>query len=183
MDENNNRHDYDREHHELHHVLGWVKVLLISFAAFLGAYLATYYIVDQARHTHGYPFARFERPNKDFMAQRRLYEDFNRFERDALMMDKELMAKNPVKIKPLKDNEGYKICINLKPFDDNEKNIKVDIKPNRVNISGQSDKVDKNNESEFSFAQSFILPETINVSKVKKERKGHKYIIILPFED
>ena len=48
MDENNNRHDYDREHHELHHVLGWVKVLLISFAAFLGAYLATYYIVDQA---------------------------------------------------------------------------------------------------------------------------------------
>ena len=99
------------------------------------------------------------------------------------MMDKELMAKNPVKIKPLKDNEGYKICINLKPFDDNEKNIKVDIKPNRVNISGQSGKVDKNNESEFSFAQSFILPETINVSKVKKERKGHKYIIILPFED
>ena len=181
MDENNNRHDYDRAHNELHHVLGWVKVLLISFAAFLGAYLATYYIVDQARHTHGYPFARFERPNKDFMAQRRLYEDFNRFERDALIIDKELMAKKPVKINPLKDNEGYKICINLKPFDDNEKNIKVDIKPNRVNISGKRGKVDKNNESEFAFAQKFIPPETINVSKDKKEKKGKKYIIILTF--
>lgn len=183
MDENNNRQDYDREHQELHHVIGWIKVLLVSFAAFLGAYLATYYIVDQARHTHGYPFIKYERPSRDFMAQRRLYEDFNRFERDTLNIDKDLMAKNPVKIKPLKNNEGYQICINLKPFDNNEKNINIDIKQNRVNISGQSNKVDENNESEFSFSQSFILPETIDVSKVKKERKGHKYIITLPFEN
>lgn len=183
MDENYNRNEHDNDHHEFHHVMKWIKVLLISFAAFLGAYLATYYIVDQARHTYYSPFIKLEREGKDFMAQRRLYEDFNRFDKDAMRLDSDIMAKNPVKIKPLRDNEGYKICINLAPFNNNEKNIKVDVKNNRVNITGKSDKMDKHNESEYSFAQSFILPHDVDTQKIKKEKHGNKYIIILPFED
>ncbi len=155
----------------------WIKYLLICLSAFLGAYLAVYYIVDQVRHEYYSPFMRFDNLDKVFREQEKAFDDF---EKTTMNFNVEMLGKTPVDIETIKNDDVYKVIIDLKGFNNDEKNIKLDIKQDRLSISGESLKKDKNSQSEYSFSQNFSLPEKIDVNKVTKEKVDDKYVLTLP---
>lgn len=155
----------------------WIKYVLICLSAFLGAYLAVYYIVDQVRHEYYSPFMRFDNLDKVFREQEKAFDDF---EKTTMNFNVEMLGKTPVNIETIKNDDVYKVIIDLKEFNNDEKNIKLDVKQDRLSISGESLKKDKNSQSEYSFSQNFSLPENVDVSKVTKEKVDNKYVITLP---
>lgn len=182
MDENKEYHNFKEcncdEHHNTAH---WVKFALLLLALFLASYLAVYYIMDQIRHAYYLPAVPMEDIDRIINAQDRMFER----EMGAFPMYKQALMHVKSPIETFKDdkNNEYKMIINLKPFNNNPKNINLDIQDNRVSVTGVGEKSGKNTDKVYSFSQSFLLPEKINVDKVTKEKSRHNYVITLPIDD
>lgn len=170
---------HDKMHAEEHKAENWAKFALLLLALFIACYLAVYYVMDQMRHTYYVP-ARMDSIDNVIQEQDKLFKDMSTLPMHYNAM---MVVKNPVETYKDDENDSYKIIINLKPFNNDPKNIKVDIKENKISISGQEEKTGKNAEQVYAFSQSFVLPEKIEVDKVLKEKSGNKYIITLPIDD
>ncbi|EKE04225.1 MAG: hypothetical protein ACD_20C00095G0004 [uncultured bacterium] len=84
-------------------------------------------------------------------------------------------------IKTENNSNEYKITVDLKSLGNDEKNVNLDIKDNRITISAKyENKKDDKILNSSSFYQSFSLSEKIDVSKVKKEKQGNNLIIAIP---
>ena len=158
----------------------WIKFALIVAAVFLGCYLATYYLVDQMRHQYYYTHIR-PIPNIDdvLREQDKFFDSFNSEPISFNLM----LPVNESVVQTFKKDDEYKMIIDLKPFGGSAENIKLKIKSDKVSISGENFTSKKNSESNYSFSQSFTLPEKIDTSKVKKEIVKDQYIITLPIKD
>ncbi|MBS4760338.1 MAG: Hsp20/alpha crystallin family protein [Clostridium sp.] len=177
MEENNN--NFKECHCEEHKAEHWVKFALLLLGLFLACYLAVYYVLDQMRHSYYIP-SRMDNIDKILQEQDKLFNEMTTFPMHYNAM---MNVKSPVETYKDDENDAYKVIVDLKPFNDNPDNINVDIKSNRVSISGEEEKSGKNSENVYAFSQSFVLPEKIKTNKVKKEKSGHKYIITLPIDD
>ena len=176
--EENKQNNHNCKDDKVCHMLKFA-VLLITL--FLACYLAVYYIMDQIRHSYYLPAMPLENIDKIIEEQDRMFEkDLGTFPLQSRALKK---IKSP--IETFKDNKinAYKIIINLKDFNNNPKNISLDIQDDRVNIVGINEKAEKNKERIYTFTQSFVLPEKINTKTVTKEQSGNKYIITLPIEN
>ena len=161
----------------------WLKYLGITLAAFLGAFLAVYFATDVVLHSYFAPqvipkYVKAADIDDMIKEQEQMMQDFSNFKPfvNPLIM-------NPVRVETLREGDDYKIVVDLKPFNGNEKNIKVDVNADRVNLSGKSEQDGSKSYKEVSFSQSFSLPHQIDVKDVKKEKHGDKYVIILPIKD
>lgn len=166
----------------------WMKYALIAISTFLGAFLAFYFVADQVakrmfihhmplhmRHMMA-PIEKMDRKmEKVVRNEERAMENFD--------MPEMPMAKDPAILKNYSTEDEYKIILDLSKFNDNPENVKVNIQDNRVNISGKSTIKKFGKTGEYEFEQNFVLPHDINKAYVTKIKKGHKYIITLPFED
>lgn len=83
----------------------------------------------------------------------------------------------------IRGEDEYKLVINLTPFNNNEDNIRLDIKENLVTISGIGERIKGAQENILEFSQTFELPEKIDISKVTKTKKNNKFVITLPEVD
>lgn len=198
MEENyDNNEEQNRTEHDNNHDRNtstcWVKYLVISLAAFFGAFLAVYFIADQAVNRYmmppGHPlFMPMPRMLSEREVQRMIKHQEKMQERMFYDLEKaenvrDPFVVNPVKIDTFKNKNSYIIMIDLKPFNNDPNKVKIDIKPYKIKLSGESDEVKKGTENEVSFMQNFSLPQKIDVDDVKKEVKGNKYIITLPIDD
>lgn len=159
---------------------------LIKFAAllvtlFLACYLAVYYIMDQIRHSYYLPAVPIENIDRIIKEQDRMFEK----ELGAFPMHNKALKRMASPIETYKDDkkDAYKIIINLKNFDNNEKNIKLNINDNNVTIIATNTNTTKKEENFYTYTQSFNLPEKINTKLITKEKLGNKYIITLPLEN
>ena len=90
---------------------------------------------------------------------------------------------NPIEtIKDEKSN-SYKMIIDLKPFNNDPKNIEIKIKENQIDAKGLGEKSKKNTENVYVFTQKYVLPENIDEDKVTKEKVKNKYIITMPIDN
>lgn len=161
----------------------WLKYLVITLAAFAGAFFAVYFIADIKLHEYFTPHlpppsVRVEDLDDILREQDRMMQDLMR-----LTPNLNPFFINPVKLQTFQDNDEYKIILDLKPFGGNENNIKVDVTPTSVKVSGKSQKKDKHNEDEVSFYQSFALPKKADPKGVTKEKNGNRYVITIPIAD
>lgn len=158
----------------------WVKFALILLAVFLGCYLASYYLLDQMRYHFYSPHVRpIHNIDNVIDEQDKLFDDF-----DAMPVDlNSMMPVNSSIIQTFKKDDAYKIIIDLKPFNGEASNIKTTISAERISIDGEKFSSKKNTQSDYSFSQSFVLPEKINVRAVTKEKVKNKLIITLPLID
>lgn len=182
MDENKEYHEFKECHcDEHHHTTHWVKFALLLLALFLASYLAVYYVMDQIRHAYYLPAAPMEDIDRIINEQDRMFER----EMGAFPLHKQALMHVKSPIETFKDdkNNEYKMIINLKPFNNNPKNINLDIQDNRVSVTGVGEKSGKNTDKVYTFSQSFVLPEKIDLEKVTKEKSGHNYVITLPIDD
>ena len=185
-----------------------LKWVLIWFAAFLGGFFAVmvfntcipcgkfmpppppyHHMGRHFQPEHFMPDAEFDVmhekfKNKDFEGKR--FDNRKRNVNDK----KQLPNANPigrpsfnsvVNIEELPDK--YKIIINLRRFNNDEKNVKVDIKAHSIKISGNAVNNTEEEQSSFSYSKTLTVSRKIDTDDVKKEVLGNKLIITAPIED
>lgn len=157
-----------------------IKFALLLLALFLASYLAVYYVLDQIRHSYYIPQAQLESIDKILKEQDKLFESMG-----ALPMHNSVTKElnNPIEIYKNEAENAYKIVLNLKDFDNNPENIKLDIMDDKIIIRGNVETNKKNLEKRYEFTQTIVFPEKIEKDKIKKETKKNKYIITLPIDD
>ena len=179
MDENNNNENKEC-HCNSHKTEHWVKFALLLLALFIACYLAVYYVLDQIRHAYYIPAAPIENIDRIIREQDRLFNEMSAFP----MHNSAMMAiKSPVETYKDDTTDSYKMIINLKPFNNNPNNVKINIDENRISVKASSEKSKKHSDSVYKFTQSFVLPEKIDTEKVTKEKIKNKYVITLPVEN
>lgn len=175
----------------------WKKCLAMICAAFLGGFLAFYFVTDQMMHKYS-NFHRFN-PHK---FERRLFDDVDRMYRNDIKAFEDAFRHNDfkpqmkhakfpvsdfmmdsVKIKTEFDDDKFKVIVGLKPFQDNADNINYNVNGRKLTVYGSSEVKDKIYVHDVSFSQDFILPENADISAITKTKDGHKLIISVPLKD
>ena len=163
--------DESKKHH-------WLRIGAIILVSFIVAFLAFYIAMEMMFRKIADPMYSAKRVEKFIQQQEK---DFRKLES---------MSENPFepKMRPMlvnlvKENNEYKVIVDLKPLEGNEKGIDVNIKDNVISITGELDNKTMRGEKIISFAQAYYLDEKLETDKIIKEKKGDKYIITIPFED
>lgn len=74
----------------------------------------------------------------------------------------------------------YKIIVDLKPFNNDSKNVEVKVKGNILTVEAKYKKKDKNDYTSAQVYQSLMLPEKIDVKMIKKQQQGDSLVITVP---
>lgn len=169
----------------------WKKCLLIAFFAFLGGFLATYFVMDQMiekqfkRHANMFQpkiierqiFNDFDKIYKKEMEEinkiHKRFENFNNIAMPIQMID-------TVKIKSEIDDGNYEITVDLKPFNNDESKIKYTVNGKKITVYGNSQVKDNYYEEDISFSQDFLLPKNADTTKIKQIKEFNKLIISIP---
>ena len=166
----------------------WAKMLLLTAAVFAGTFFAVYFVADQAMNRAIY--RGFPMPGYNHHMMNKLMRDGERdmrnFEKD-FYRNEHMMKDFERQIPPItyleEYDKGYKLIIDLKHFNNDINNIKLDINADRVSILGATEKDDKNSVYSLNYSQTYKLGDKINAKNVTKEVTGGKAIVYLPFLD
>ncbi len=207
MEENNNSdnnqnnqelmNEKTKERHVCFETHCWKKCLAMLCAAFLGGFLAFYFVADQMMyryHKNYFKPERFEEKMfddidklylKDFRDIERQFDNpkhiMPRLGRDRL--DMPFLPANPVKIKTDVDDDVYNIIVCLKPFQNDENKIKYEVASGKITVYGSSETKHKNVNENVSFSQDFLLPSNADTDNITKTKDGKKLIISIPLKN
>ncbi len=191
MEENNNneRKNICFENH------CWKKCLAMIIAAFIGGFLAFYFVADQMMYRYNHYYFN---PKK---FEKRLFDDMERsYKHDLKSFDKIMKKYNmpkmktndlnmpffmmdSVKIKTELEDNNFEIIIDLKPFQYDENKVNYNIKGRKLTVFGQSMVKDSDMEQDISFSQDFILPINADIENIQKIKDGKKLIIQIPLKE
>lgn len=165
-------------------------------AAFLGGFLAVYFVADQIAERHFRDYGAY----KNVQFDGRMFNDIEKmhakemkkidkmmnemrvppfFGDDFIMKD---IVMNPIKVKSEIEDDSFKVIIGLKPFQNDENKINYNITARKLTVFGSSEINTKNKREKISFNQDFILPENADISAVSKIKDGNKLIISVPLK-
>lgn len=193
MEENKNNEQNQNVCFENH---CWKKCLAMIIAAFLGGFLAFYFIADQM--VYKYSIRHFN-PKK---FEKRMFDDFEKsYKKDMKSFD-DIFKKNDYVHKMKKDDlnvplffmdsvniktefkdNNFDIIIGLKPFQYDENKINYNISGRKLTVFGESTVKDNKMEQDISFSQDFILPVNADTANIKKIKDGKKLIISVPIKE
>ncbi len=189
MEDNNYRHeDFDDcflcKHPALRHVLTGLLV-------FLGAFLAFYVVADWHFKRMLDPSFYMRRMDKAVMQRERNFDKMERraikqqewLDKKAMKMQHKMAQHSAQFIHVEKVDDAYKIIIDLRPFDNDEKNVEVRTDGNTVIINAAGERSNRRGQEIVKYSQAFGFGENIDSSAITKVREGDKYIITIPLED
>ena len=192
MEENNNNNERKNICFENH---CWKKCLAMIIAAFIGGFLAFYFVADQMMYRYNHYYFN---PKK---FEKRLFDDMERsYKHDLKSFDKIMKKYNmpkmktndlnmpffmmdSVKIKTELEDNNFEIIIDLKPFQYDENKVNYNIKGRKLTVFGQSMVKDSDMEQDIAFSQDFILPINADTENIKKIKDGKKLIIQIPLKE
>lgn len=158
----------------------WLRIGAIALITFIVAFLAFYCVMELMLHRMTDPMYNAKRIEKIMKQQER---SFQRIE-DKMTNENPFEPKmRPMLVNLVKENNEYKVIVDLKPLENNEKDINVKIKDHIITVSGELDEKSFAGERIVNFSQSYYLDEDLETDKISKEKKGDKYIITIPFSD
>ncbi|MBR6163917.1 Hsp20/alpha crystallin family protein [bacterium] len=173
----------------------WKKCLAMTLAAFLGGFLAVYFVADnfyhhKMKHNRFHKIQRFNNYDDSFYfrpefdrKQLRMIEN----EQAKMLKDFEKtpwsmvpMFANPVKVKAFYDNDTFKVVVDTKNFDKKDSKIEYKINGRKLTVSGKSEVKDKGYESDVEFSQDIILPEKVNSVEAKVSQDENNWVLSIP---
>lgn len=157
----------------------WLKIGAIALITFICAFLAFYIVMEIMINRISNPTYQVKKLEKLIAKQER---DFERF--DERRMENPFEPRmRPMLVNLVKEPSEYKIIVDLKPLDNDEKGISVNIDNNILTVNGEIDKKLHGNEKIIRFSQTYYLDEELEKEKMTQEKKNDKYIITIPFEN
>lgn len=157
---------------------GWLRVLGIIVVTFLVAFLAFFAALEFSLHRMMDPVYHAKRIEKMMRQEQRKLENFE----DKMMENPFEPKMQPMLVNLVKENDEYKVIVDLRPLGGDDKNIKVNLENNVISVYGDMEKKEHRGEEIMSFAQSYYLDENLIPDKMTKEKKGDKYIVTIPFK-
>ena len=155
------------------------KTIFISLLVFAGAFAAFYVVTDWHYKRMLDPAVQMRKVEKMMQHDERNFDKMmNREVKKDRAIEKEIQKYIKVERNP----HNYKIFIDLKPFDNNEKNIEVTTEGNSltINAAGENKKHGRNEIVRIS--QTYSFNEDVELDKINKIREGNEYVIVIPIE-
>ena len=157
----------------------WLKILGIILLGLVMIFVLFYTAIIIALHQMLDPVYNSKHIEKLIKQQEKNFEKF-----EYEMGEHPFLPKTrPMLVNLIKEDSEYKIIVDLKPLEGNENDVNVKIKDNIISINGELDKQTNHGEKILNFSQSYYLDEKLLTDEIKKEKKGNKYIITIPFKD
>lgn len=157
-----------------------LKHVLTALMVFLGAYCA-FYVVSDWHYKQMYdPAYQMRKMDRMMINQERNMEHaFKKYMRNDMRLEHKAnqivhLEKNP---------DAYKIIIDLKPFDNDEKNVEVRVNGDTLTINAAGIKEKRHKESIYKFSQSYTFDDDADLSKMDKTKVGDSLIITIPIEN
>lgn len=176
MDNNYKSEEFDNCFLCHHPVL---KHILTGLLVFLGAFSAFYVVSDWHFKRMLDPAYQMRRMDRAMMRQEHRYDKMARKElQRQYKMDEKISGFIHVE----KSKDAYKIIIDLKPFDNNEKNVEVSTAGSTLTINAAGEKTARSKEEVIRYNQNFTFGDDVDLDKITKVREGNKYIITVPIE-
>lgn len=177
MEDNNYRHEeFDDcflcKHPTLKHVL-------VGLLVFLGAFAAFYVVSDWHFKRMFDPMLQMKQMDKAMMQQER---QMDRFVKKEFQKERRMLQNTAPFIHVDRTDDMYKIIIDLRPFDNDEKNVEIKVKGNTVTINAAGEKQSHRGQEITHYSQTFAFGERINPNEITKIRQGNEYIITIPFD-
>ena len=157
----------------------WLKILGIVVLSFILVFTAFYIAVTIALHQLLNPVYNSKQIEKILKQQEKNFEKLEY----ELGEHPFLPKTRPMLVNLVKENNEYKIIVDLKPLEGDENGVNVKIKDNIISINGELDKKTHHGEEILNFSQSYYLDEKLITDEINKEKRGDKYIITIPFQD
>lgn len=156
-----------------------LKGLLIGLLIFLGAFCASYVVIDWHMKSMR-PFNMM--PSAAIQMEKQMEHDFNRM--DKILKSKQKLAiKNSGIIQMEQSPVNYTITIDLRAFDNNENNVQVTTNGNILTINGRSIRKTKHDEQISEFQQNYMFGNNVKLEDLTKETKGNYLIISIPINN
>lgn len=157
-----------------------MKHIFIGILTFLGAFAAFYVVTDWHYKQMFNPMVQMRKMDRAIMKEARMAERIA--QKDFAKAD--LLENQAGQIIHIdKTDDAYKIIINLKPFENDEKNVEVTTEGNKMTITAAGETKKHNKSAIIRFTQSFIFPDNAIIGEMTKFKDGNKYIIVVPLED
>ena len=156
----------------------WLKIGGIVLITFLVSYLAFCMALKYHLKEFKNPYYQAERLEKYIEKHERDFDKYLIREMENPFMPK----MRPMFVNLVKETNEYKVIVDLTQIEDEEA-LNVDIKDNELTVKGEFDKNVRGTEKIINFAQTYYLDEKLDESKITREKKGHKYIITIPFKE
>lgn len=158
------------------------KPIVCGLLIFLGAFCAFYTVAD-------WHFKRMMpmsiMPPSSGIVDKMIQKDMQKM--DKMLKHNEDMyfpRNSKANIVHLEQNEdNYKVIIDLRAFDNNDKNVQVKTNGNILTISARTIKKSKNNEQVSEFQQNYMFGDNVQLANLKKEIEGHYYVIEIPISE
>lgn len=156
-----------------------LRHILVGILVFLGAFSAFYVVTDWHFKRMLDPAVQMRKMEKmmlndqrkmDNIIKREMRKDFN-FNRKA---------ENFIRVEKNADN--YKVIIDLRPFDNDEKNVEVTTNGNVLTVTAAGESKKHGHEMITRVSQNFMFDENVDLSKINKIREGSEYIIFIPVD-
>ena len=153
---------------------------LIGILVFLGAFAAFYVVTD-------WHFKRMLDPGVQMRKmEKMMLRDQNRMDkmiRREAMQDFNFQRKAENFIRVEKNPDNYKIIIDLRPFDNDEKNVEVKTNGSMLTVTAAGETKKHGHEMITKVSQNFMFDENVDLNKINKIREGNDYIIFVPIEE
>ncbi len=174
MEEYNHHEDCFLCHHPV------MKHVFTGLLVFLGAFAAFYVVTDWHYKRMLDPAVQMRKMEKMMINDQRKMDKIIRREakRDFNL---EKQASNFIRVE--KNTDNYRIIIDLKPFDDNEKNVEVKTNGNILTVTAAGENRKHGHEMITKVSQNFMFDDDVDLSKITKIREGNDYIIFVPIEN
>ncbi len=178
MDDNR---EYSTEHRDCflcRHPL--FKHIMTGLLVFFGAFAAFYVVTD-------WHFKRMLDPAVQMRKMDRMMRaDANYIERMARRQDRrdakfERKAESYIKIE--KEDKNYKVTVDLRPFDNDEKNVEVKTDGNVLTINAAGSSKKHGHERILKISQSYMFDDDVNLNNITKIREGKDLVIYIPTEN
>ena len=156
-----------------------IKHILTGILVFLGAFAAFYVVTDWHYKRMLDPIVQMKKLDKMMMKEQKQTEKM--FENQAIK-DFRFEKRTERFIRAEKDDDNYKIIIDLKPFDNDEKNVEVTTNGNVLTINAAGAVKKHGREHILRVSQSYSFNDDVDLSKLTKIREGNEYIIYIPIE-
>ncbi|HIS37633.1 TPA: hypothetical protein IAC10_13590 [Candidatus Scatousia excrementigallinarum] len=156
-----------------------LKHTLIGILVFLGAFAAFYVVTDWHFKRMLDPAVQMRKMEKMMLHDQRKMDNMIRREaRKDFQFERK--AENFIRVEKNADN--YKIIIDLRPFDNDEKNVEVTANGNVLTVTAAGESKKHGHEMITKVSQNFMFDDNVDLSKINKIREGHDYIIFVPVE-
>lgn len=156
-----------------------LKTIFISLLVFFGAFAAFYVVTDWHYKRMLDPAVQMRKVEKMMRTDER---NFNNMMNREMKKDRAMEKGIQKYIRVERNPQNYKIFIDLKPFDNNEKNIEVSTQDNSLMITAVGEKVKHGRNEIIRISQTFAFDESVDLDKINKIREGNEYIIVVPIE-